>query len=261
LTTHPQWIGIGALYVITLYPQLFIMGRNPRVLHLEDHRILREAFGPLYEDNGIDVTLVATPEAALEELRKSGNEYDVVVVDLSMADRHGKKDALQPPDVLAEVIRDHPLTQGIIYASTEKLNVPGVIFLDKMKGETALIDTIKEVYEHRAQKTIANGSSAQPAQGMKDLSRLWRPILHRTSGGDWETLMFARDCADEATLNKLNLGWKPLTSAVAVKKLEDSAHLHDDFKRFDPSDPSILNLMDLKTLRNAKAMKNRTKNR
>ena len=126
-------------------------GRGERILFVDDEGVLLFVGTMNLEQNGYRVTGMPSGEAALRELQREPNGYDLVVTDLSMPGISGLQFAQQ----IREVRPDIPVILTSGYVSPEdklKADRLGIrAILTKPVNTKELLATLAEVFEERPQ--------------------------------------------------------------------------------------------------------------
>jgi CheY-like chemotaxis protein len=104
-----------------------------RILFMDDEELVRDAVQRLLEANGYDVEMAVSGEEAIEKYRiasKDGNAFDIVIMDLTVSQGMGAKEAvgaLLELDPAAKVIVTSGYSVDPVLAKYREFGFTGVL--------------------------------------------------------------------------------------------------------------------------------------
>lgn len=154
------------------------------VLIADDHALIRRGLKQLLDDTE-DMRVTGEAETGVEAINMiQAHAFHVVLLDISMPDRHGidvlKQIKDTPPDLPVLILSMHPEDQYAMRAM--KAGAAG--YLNKQSAPTQLVNAIRQVANGK--KYISNELAQQLAEG---LSEGYQELLHQTlSNREYQTL-------------------------------------------------------------------------
>lgn len=158
--------------------------RQVRVLIADDHALIRKGLKQLLDDTD-DLRVTGEAETGREavQLALSG-QFDVILLDISMPDKHGIEVLQQikdgQPELPVLMLSMHPEEQYALRSM--KAGAAG--YLNKQSAPAQLVTAIRQVA--RGKKYISTEMAEQLAEG---LSQGYQELLHQTlSNREYQTL-------------------------------------------------------------------------
>lgn len=155
-----------------------------KVLIADDHALIRKGLKQLLDDTD-DLRVTGEAESGNEAIRmaQAGN-YDVVLLDISMPDKHGI-------DVLKQLKDFHPHLPVLMLSmhpeeqyALRSMKAGAAGYLNKQSAPAQLVTAIRQV--SKGKKYISSELAEQLAEG---LSRGYQELLHQTlSNREYQTL-------------------------------------------------------------------------
>jgi two-component system invasion response regulator UvrY len=155
-----------------------------KVLVADDHALIRKGLKQLLDDTD-DMRVIGEAENGMQAIRMSEEtDYDVVLLDISMPDKHGvevlKQLKANKPQLPVLMLSMHPEEQYALRSM--KAGAAG--YLNKQSAPLQLVTAIRQVASGK--KYISTELAEQLANG---LSQGYQELLHQTlSNREYQTL-------------------------------------------------------------------------
>ena len=155
-----------------------------KVLVVDDHALIRKGLKQILDDTD-DLRVTGEAETGMQAIQMAQkNAYDLVLLDISMPDKHGidvlKQLKLHQPQLPVLILSMHPEDQ---YAM-RSLKAGAAGYLNKQSAPAQLVSAIRQVAGGRK---YISGELAQ--QLASDLSQGHQELLHQTlSNREYQTL-------------------------------------------------------------------------
>ena len=155
-----------------------------KVLVADDHALIRKGLKQLLDDTD-DMRVIGEAENGMQAIRKAEEtDYDVVLLDISMPDKHGvevlKQLKANKPQLPVLMLSMHPEEQYALRSM--KAGAAG--YLKKQSAPLQLVTAIRQVASGK--KYISTELAEQLANG---LSQGYQELLHQTlSNREYQTL-------------------------------------------------------------------------
>ncbi len=155
-----------------------------KVLIADDHALIRKGLKQLLDDTD-DLRVTGEVESGLEAIKMvQTGVYDVVLLDISMPDKHGI-------DVLKQIKDIHPKLPVLILSmhpeeqyALRSMKTGAAGYLNKQSAPAQLVTAIRQVA--KGKKYISSELAEQLAEG---LSQGYQELLHQTlSNREYQTL-------------------------------------------------------------------------
>lgn len=155
-----------------------------KVLIADDHALIRKGLKQLLDDTD-DMRVTGEAESGIEAIRMSqAGNFDVVLLDISMPDKHGI-------DVLKQLKDIHPHLPVLMLSmhpeeqyALRSMKAGAAGYLNKQSAPAQLVTAIRQVA--KGKKYISSELAEQLAEG---LSRGYQELLHQTlSNREYQTL-------------------------------------------------------------------------
>ncbi len=232
--------------------------RKLKVLHIEDSLVDQKLAKGLYDQAGIDATIVGDIAKALAHLREQ--RFDYVVTDIMLPSSVDAKTGMNvsPVELLKLVEEKSPDTRRVIHSGIEDDELPsGFDFLPKHDPSQFIAFTQRISQEWESEIKLER-------QTPIDVNRLMRPIHHETASGKREMVKVINSFSkNEKALIMLRQGWRPMSQDEAARRLEQAAKHPDAPELMNPEELKATGLgrVDERLKRNAEAMRRKMKNR
>jgi two-component system invasion response regulator UvrY len=154
------------------------------ILVVDDHALIRKGMKQILNDTE-DIRVTGEAENGMQAIKMAlGNTYDLVLLDISMPDKHGidvlKQLKLNKPQLPVLILSMHEESQYALRSM--KAGAAG--YLSKQSAPTQLVTAIRQVA--CGKKYISNELAEELANG---LSQGYQELLHQTlSNREYQTL-------------------------------------------------------------------------
>jgi DNA-binding NarL/FixJ family response regulator len=155
-----------------------------KVLIADDHALIRKGLKQLLDDTD-DLRVTGEAESGMDAIKMVlAGSYDIVLLDISMPDKHGI-------DVLKQIKDSHPLLPVLMLSmhpeeqyALRSMKAGAAGYLNKQSAPAQLVTAIRQVA--RGKKYISSELAEQLAEG---LSQGYQELLHQTlSNREYQTL-------------------------------------------------------------------------
>ncbi|CAH1198108.1 Two component transcriptional regulator, LuxR family [Candidatus Nitrotoga sp. BS] len=154
------------------------------ILVADDHALIRKGMKQILNDTE-DIRVTGEAENGMQAIKMvQGNTYDLVLLDISMPDKHGidvlKQLKLNKPQLPVLILSMHEESQYAL----RSLKAGAAGYLSKQSAPTQLVTAIRQVA--CGKKYISNELAEELANG---LSQGYQELLHQTlSNREYQTL-------------------------------------------------------------------------